>query len=450
MSTKKLLRVFALGLLPVLLFYGIALFLLVLLGGAIGGVADCTADTKIENASTSGNVSANSSIDEFVKTYQDAYIESWGAGGFLPSASIAQTMAEVSYNMSVPSFGQAHNMGGVKWSTIADFPKTIELYGPNAVSNNGAGTDVGDGTGGSYAFFQTFEAGIVGKAEFMSNQTLYTRAINNTDPLDTLSAIAEGGWATDPNYKTFLHQMYAQVGQQYKWLDELAIAKYGETPVDKSVQTRTSVTGENSISTETTSKGCRSGSGLSGTATDGTGTIPSDVIINHGYRPDNVPESLKEFIIDPAAMGMEYGSKGGWDNHGSEYFAGQCVALSVSLGNHIWGHKGLVFGDGIAQSKAWAEIFGNEIKSVPKKGAIFSRPGVIIDGVDYGHTGIVSHVFENGSILIVEQNTDASGIDKFGKPYTWNYRIIPAESLISKNYSFAYSDSITPKFGEGE
>ena len=141
-------------------------------------------------------------------------------------------------------------------------------------------------------------------------------------------------------------------------------------------------------------------------------------------------------------MGLSYGSSGGWANHTSEYLAGQCVALTISLGNQIWGHQGLVYGNGIDQASAWANIFGNEIKSIPVKGAIFSS-----GSSQPGHTGIVSHVFENGQILIVEQNTEASGIDFYGQSWTWNYRVVSVEKQQSDNYVFAYSESTSPKFG---
>ncbi|MCB6949790.1 amidase, partial [Roseburia faecis] len=54
------------------------------------------------------------SIEQFVKSHKDAYLLSWKAGGFLPSASISQTMVENGFNFTNPSgtsFWQAHNMG---------------------------------------------------------------------------------------------------------------------------------------------------------------------------------------------------------------------------------------------------------------------------------------------------------------------------------------------------
>ena len=174
---KRLIQIKALiTLLPT---FVITCLILTVLAGVFGAVSsgkssDCNAETPTVRTASSSVESINGSIDEFVKKHEDAYIESWRVGGFLPSASIAQSMTEHSYSPNVPSFAQAHNMGGVKWTNRADYIKTIELYGSNAVSNSGPGTVVGDNTGGGYAWFESFDAGIVGKAEFMSRQTLYT------------------------------------------------------------------------------------------------------------------------------------------------------------------------------------------------------------------------------------------------------------------------------------
>ena len=72
-----------------------------------------------------------------------------------------------------------------------------------------------------------------------------------------------------------------------------------------------------------------------------------------------------------------------------------------------------------------------------KKGAIFSTQ---VGGGGYGHTGIVCHVFENGSILFVEQNTPLSGWDQFKTPYTWNYRIWTKSQQQEQVNLFAYPD----------
>ncbi|XZR29067.1 amidase, partial [Streptococcus canis] len=45
-----------------------------------------------------------------------------------------------------------------------------------------------------------------------------------------LSAIADGGWATDGTYKTKLIDMYHKLGKTYEWLDKEAISAHGDKP----------------------------------------------------------------------------------------------------------------------------------------------------------------------------------------------------------------------------
>ncbi|MFS6154817.1 CHAP domain-containing protein [Streptococcus agalactiae] len=417
---------------------------IVMLGAALTGAisnkpkSDCTPETAVTAPSNGSVSSANTSIDSFVQEHQDAYIKSWKVGGFLPSASIAQTMIEVSFSSSVPSFAQAHNMGGVKWSGVSSYTKTIELFGSDAVKSSGPGTSVGDNTGGGYTWFRDFDAGIVGKAEFMSRQSLYNKAINNIDGVSTLSAIADGGWATDPSYKVKLIEIYNSLGKKYKWLDEKAIAEYGEKPVDinKLDKPSSQTSSEDSISTvNEVDQECNEESSTE-SASDGTGLVPSDAKA-WGYKPDELPASLKKYAINPTKLGLNYGGGAGWVEH-----SGQCVDLTESLGNKIWGGSGITVADGWQQAYAWARKFGNDVKHKAKAGAIFST-GISAPG----HTGIVCHVFQDGSVLVIEQNTPLSGITYYGKRDTWNYRIFSVSQQKADNMKFAYPDNKNPKLG---
>lgn len=408
------------------------------LGAVNGSQSNCSTNVTT-STSTEGSVSSgDGSIDSFVKEHKDAYILSWKAGGFLPSASITQTMIENGFNFSNPngtSFWQAHNMGGVKTSSKSNFPVTLATYGEDSVDLSGTkpGASVGDGTGGAYTWFSSYDAGIVGKAEFMAHQTLYTKAINNTDGVATLSAIADGGWATDGSYKTKLINMYNTLGKKYEWLDKEAISAHGEKPYTAS----SASSGENATSDTFTSNDSNCSDSSSGDATDGTGTVPADATA-WGYKPEDLPDSLKQYIIDPSKNGLVYGGSGWVEN------SGQCVDLTVSLGNHLWGHSGTVIGNGKDQAAAWANLFGNSVKTTPKKGAIFSTQN---GGGGYGHTGIVCHVFEDGSILFVEQNTPLSGANYFHRPNTWNYRIWTPAQQKAEVTTFAYPDGKEPKLG---
>lgn len=426
---------------------GIAGIISAVAGGSTIVSNNCDVDDSEPSSDDSKAIAGNASVDEFVKTYEEAYIESWGVGGFLPSASIAQTMIETSYSMSVPSFGQAHNMGGVKGGGATNFPKTVAKYGSDVVGSGTAGTSVGDNTGGSYTYFKTFEAGIVGKAEFMSRQTLYKGAINNIDGKSTLNAIADGGWATDPSYRIKLNQMYDSLGSRFKWLDQKAIEKYGDKPVNTlkkdigKIESSADNTVEAASETDEDSEKESCSGDVEGAA-DGTGKL-SPGLLAWGYKPDLMPEELKPYLIDPKALGMEYGGSKGWHVTGrGPYLDGQCVNLTISLGNHLWGHSGSVQGNGKDQARAWGQIFGNGEQTKPKKGAIFSFQA---GGGGYGHTGIVCHVFEGGTILIVEQNTTLSGWDFFKKPFTWNYRLISPKQQKAEVTTYAYPTGKSPK-----
>lgn len=200
-----------------------------------GHEEDCVQPSNSDSSTTEDLKKVPKSVEGFVKSHKEAYILSWKAGGFLPSASIAQTMVENGFNFTNPSgtsFWEAHNMGGVKTSKKEDFPVTLANYGNEAVDITGtkAGTSVGDNTGGAYTYFKDYNAGIVGKAEFMAHQSLYTGAINNTDGISSLTAIFKGGWATDPNYLVSLIGAYQSLGQKFKWIDKEAIEKYGQAP----------------------------------------------------------------------------------------------------------------------------------------------------------------------------------------------------------------------------
>jgi hypothetical protein len=54
-------------------------------------------------------------------------------------------------------------------------------------------------------------------------------------------------------------------------------------------------------------------------------------------------------------------------------------------------------------------------------------------------------VFEDGSILIVEQNTPLSGINKYGVIDTWNYRVVSPSTQKSDGFHYAYPDNKEPK-----
>ena len=389
------------------------------------------------STSTSGSKDTATMLNEFAKKHEQAYVESWRVGGFLPSASIIQTMIETSFNESVPSFGQAHNMGGVKTSKLEDFSETMKLYGKDAVAFSGAGTTVGDNTGGTYTYFKSFDAGIVGKAEFMARQTLYDGAINNTDAKAVFKAIADGGWATDSSYQVSLSKMYDQYGEQLKWLDEKAIAKYGKTPFkkgsiaeskDKAVGAKMGAHRGTAVCDTNSSSGGGDGWQKAGGSTSYTS--------NMWWKKDDLPPEMQQYALDPESIGLKWRSKQGWEGASAYIASGytdQCTTLASACFGALWEKDGKPMGDshgmtgnGVEMAKQVASKFGKSTTSTPTSGDIVS--------LQPNHVAIVSHVFDNGDILLVEQNIpNYSGN---GDSFTWNYSYITKATQKAKNYEF--------------
>ena len=389
------------------------------------------------STSTSGSKDTATMLNEFAKKHEQAYVESWRVGGFLPSASIIQTRIETSFNESVPSFGQAHNMGGVKTSKLEDFSETMKLYGKDAVAFSGAGTTVGDNTGGTYTYFKSFDAGIVGKAEFMARQTLYDGAINNTDAKAVFKAIADGGWATDSSYQVSLNKMYDQYGEQLKWLDEKAIAKYGKTPFkkgsiaeskDKAVGAKMGAHRGTAVCDTNSSSGGGDGWQKAGGSTSYTS--------NMWWKKDDLPPEMQQYALDPESIGLKWRSKQGWEGASAYIASGytdQCTTLASACFGALWEKDGKPMGDshgmtgnGVEMAKQVASKFGKSTTSTPTSGDIVS--------LQPNHVAIVSHVFDNGDILLVEQNVpNYSGN---GDSFTWNYSYITKATQKAKNYEF--------------
>ena len=389
------------------------------------------------STSTSGSKDTATMLNEFAKKHEQAYVESWRVGGFLPSASIIQTMIETSFNESVPSFGQAHNMGGVKTSKLEDFTETMKLYGRDAVAFSGAGTTVGDNTGGTYTYFKSFDAGIVGKAEFMARQTLYDGAINNTDAKAVFKAIADGGWATDSSYQVSLNKMYDQYGEQLKWLDEKAIAKYGKTPFKKGsiAESKDKAVGAKMGAHRGTAVCDTNSSSAGGDGWQKAGGSTS-YTSNMWWKKDDLPPEMKQYALDPESIGLKWRSKQGWEGASAYIASGytdQCTTLASALFGAMWEKDGKPMGDshgmtgnGVEMAKQVASKFGKSTTSTPTSGDIVS--------LQPNHVAIVSHVFDNGDILIVEQNVpNYSGN---GDSFTWNYSYITKATQKAKNYEF--------------
>lgn len=342
------------------------------------------------------------SIDDFIRSHKEAYILSWKAGGFLPSASIAQTMVETGFNFTNPqgtSLWKAHNMGGVKTSKKEDFPVTLASFGADSVDLTGtkAGTNVGDGTGGGYAWFKDYNAGIVGKAEFMAHQSLYRGAINNTDGKATLRAIANGGWATDPNYLISLLGAYNSIGQKYQWIDREAIEKHGEKPY-QSNQLLDKKAIPNMPTKEETSQGLSE----EGCVVNQT---PSKEATGTNSAPTLTPPKEYEGKLKlPAPDNKNYA--------GNNYPFGQCTwgafNRMAQLGTPIEWFSGNGGNGGFWWQSAKEKGY-NVVKGNPKVGwAVSFTGGLAGSDPQYGHIAVVEFVNDDGSFLVSETNVVSS------------------------------------------
>lgn len=156
-----------------------------------------------------------------------------------------------------------------------------------------------------------------------------------------------------------------------------------------------------------------------------------------GWRPEELPNDLKQYAIDPKSLGITYNKSDGWDPIKPHSFMhDQCTGLSATLMHYLWQkdgrHPTQLMGNGNQVVNNWVATYGGSQSSEPTSGAVFSTPGPR----KAGHTGVVSHVFDDGSILVVEQNVGNLSGESCGLPFTWDYRIISADAIKSQGYSF--------------
>ena len=178
-------------------------------------------------------------------------------------------------------------------------------------------------------------------------------------------------------------------------------------------------------------------------APDGTGTHTQNVPQGFGliWKPQDLPDELKKYAIDPASLGMNYGgawsysldkvNESGWIDFVTD-LPGQCTELVASVICNLWDKDGSHFINAQGNGKEVASIvagkLGISVGKEPKTGAIFSTTY----SNEYGHTGVVSHVFENGDVLVVEQNIPKYSGASNGQPNTWDYRLISKASYGSE------------------
>lgn len=183
---------------------------------------------------------------------------------------------------------------------------------------------------------------------------------------------------------------------------------------------------------------------------DGTGSFNG----TGTWKPSQLPAELKQYALDPTSVGMTYHSRAGWNNAG-----GQCVHFSSSFFTALWEKNGKTLDsakgptggigthniNGGHMAESFSKAYSGTVKPTykPSKGAI---AGVHYGDGGPGHTYIVSHVFANGDILIVEQNVRGYSGDDNGEKCTWNYRIIKQTKYTAQKTQFytAITDGFQP------
>ena len=255
---------------------------------------------------------------------------------------------------------------------------------------------------------------------------------------------------TDPAQATLMWNSYEKGDQNYVNKDQKqrdarkanevfnkAGHKFDKSKFDKQFGSGSSSNGStNSTSTQGKKVQCKpshKGGGDGWQAKGGSHRFSN----GQGWKPEELPEELRQYAIDPKSLGMEYNDQTGWEPvvpHSKMY--DQCTALSAVLMHHLWEkdgkHPTQLMGNGIDVVANWVRVYGGESTTEPVSGSVFSSDGVNA----YGHTGVVSHVFDDGSILIIEQNCTGLSGESIGKRFTWDYRIVSASTLASEHYKF--------------
>ena len=179
-------------------------------------------------------------------------------------------------------------------------------------------------------------------------------------------------------------------------------------------------------------------------APDGTGTHTQNVPQGFGlaFKPQDLPEELKKYAINPESLGIKYGApvhikldgpdENGWCTFNGGSDAGQCTELVASLNYALWEKNGSHFHNAQGHGKLVAGVISGKtsapVTNEPHTGAVFSTSY----SNEFGHTGVVSHVFENGDVLIIEQNISKYSGASNGTPNTWDYRLISKASYGSE------------------
>lgn len=163
------------------------------------------------------------------------------------------------------------------------------------------------------------------------------------------------------------------------------------------------------------------------------------------WKHDNLPDELKPYALDPTSLGMKYGESTGWHIGAGNYIqAGiidQCTTLSSALIGLLWEKNGSTLGMGAGLSGNGDELVGQMCSTLGVESRTEPISGDLVSTGTYNHTQVVSHVFENGDILVVEQNIRGYSGENNGESYSWSYQYVPKAKYEKDKYKFSSPES---------
>lgn len=288
------------------------------------------------------------------------------------------------------------------------------------------------------------------------------KAMNSSNPeqaaVDFLNRWEYEAGNFSPNDGTHAH---AENRAQYsaKWyvkIKEMQVDKaYAKSILDAVVKNANAATTDKIKSTQQSLEDCNpdsefyGGTGWQKKGGSFSGANGSSIF----WKYNELPDELKQYAIDPRSLGMKFGSQDGWTIGAANYISGgicnQCTTLSSALIGVLWEKDGQPIGTKHGMNGAGSQLVGQMVstlgvkqRSEPVSGDVFSYGGS--SGATNNHTGVVSHVFDNGDILIIEQNIPGfSGASRTGgalnlgvNEFEWSYQYVP-KSKYKDYYRFA-------------
>ena len=103
----------------------------------------------------------------------------------------------------------------------------------------------------------------------------------------------------------------------------------------------------------------------------------------------------------------------------------------------MWEKDGSTIGMGAGLSGTGDELVGQMCSTLGVESRTEPISGDLVSTGTYNHTQVVSHVFENGDILVLEQNITGYSGENNGESYSWSYQYVPKAKYEQDKYRFS-------------